>query len=94
MWMKRCQMVTPSMAEASFISGAMVWRPARKMIISVPTLRHTAMMISDGIAQNVSFSQLGPSIPKTARNALITPLSCSRKRHTTATATIEVTTGR
>ena len=64
------------------------------MIIAVPKLRHEAMTISEGIDVVVDPSQSGPLIPTQPRMVLTSPLSgWSRNRQTTATATIEVTTG-
>ena len=52
-------------------------------------------MISDGIDQVFVASQFGPSMPTQPSAVFIRPKSgCSRNRQTTATATIEVTTGR
>ena len=63
--------------------------------MAVPKLRHAAMRISAGIDQSGSPSQFGPSIPTQPRTVLMRPYSsCSRNRQTTATATIEVITGR
>ena len=51
-------------------------------------------MISAGIDQFGSPSQFGPSMPTQPSAVLIRPKSsCSRNCQTTATATIEVTTG-
>ena len=65
------------------------------MIIAVPKLRHDAIRISAGMDQCGSPSQFGPSMPTQPRTVLIRPYSLwSRNRQTTATATIEVITGR
>jgi hypothetical protein len=57
-------------------------------------LRQAAMAISDGMAQVVDCSQLGPSIPTQPSTVLSRPLSgWRRNRQTTATATMLVTTG-
>ena len=65
------------------------------MITSAPMLRQADMPISEGIAQVVLLSQDGPSMPTYPSSVLTMPLSgCSRNRHTTATATMLVTTGR
>ena len=64
------------------------------MIIAVPKLRHEAIAISEGIANVVDPSQSGPLMPTQRRTVLTSPTSSrSRNRQTTATATIEVTTG-
>ena len=64
------------------------------MIIAVPKLRHDAMRMSEGIDQFGSPSQFGPVMPTQPSAVLMRPPgSCRRKRHTTATATIEVMTG-
>ena len=60
----------------------------------VPKLRQAAIMIRPGIDQFASPSQFGPSMPTQPRAVLIRPKSSwSRNCQTTATATIEVTTG-
>ena len=65
------------------------------MIIAVPKLRQAAIRISAGIDQVASPSQLGPGMPTQPSTVLIRPNSSWRRnRHTTATATIEVITGR
>jgi len=62
--------------------------------MSVPIDRHVAIAIIDGMAQVVLASQLGPLMPTRLSTSLKRPVSgWSRKRHTTATATMLVTTG-
>ena len=91
---KRRQAPAPSTIACSCSSLGMVWRPARKMTISVPIFRQAAMAISDGIAQVVLWSQFGQSIPTQPSTWLTRPLSgWRRNRQTTATATMLVTTG-
>ena len=93
-WRNRFTAPAPSMAAASCSSAGTACRPARKMIIPVPKLRHAAIMMSAGIDQFGSPSQFGPAMPNHPSTVLIRPPgSCSRKRQTTATATIEVMTG-
>jgi hypothetical protein len=60
---KRPHAPAPSIAAASCISAGTVCRPARKMMTSVPMLRHAAIAISDGMAQVVDSVQAGPSMP-------------------------------
>ena len=94
MWRNRCHAPAPSIAAASWSIHGTAWRPARKMIIAVPKLRHDAMRIRAGIDQFGSPSQLGPVMPNQPSTVLIRPESSwSRNRQTTATATIEVMTG-
>ncbi len=63
--------------------------------MAVPKLRQAAIRMMPGIDQFGSPSQLGPGMPTQPSAVLIRPNSCwSRNRHTTATATIEVMTGR
>ena len=60
----------------------------------MPSERQTDIAMSDGIAHVVLPSQSGPWMPNQPSTSLISPFSgCSRNRHTTATATIDVTTG-
>ncbi len=61
--------------------------------MSVPMLRHAAMRMIDGIAHVLSLSQSGPSIPTQPSTVLTRPESWRMNRQTTATATIDVTTG-
>ncbi len=69
----RRQGLAPSMTAASCTSSGTACRPARKMIMRVPTLRHTAITTSEGSAHVVSLSQLGPVIPTTASAELSSP---------------------
>lgn len=90
----RSHELAPSSAAASCSCQGTDCRPARKMIMPVPKLRHTTMAISDGSAVCSSPSQFGPVIPTQPRTVLTSPLSgLSRKRQITATATMLVTTG-
>ena len=60
-----------------------------------PRFRQAAIAMIVGIASAGSASQLGPSIPTWPSSMLSRPWSgLSRKRHTTAIATMLVTTGR
>ena len=71
----RCQTLAPSIEAASCSAQGTPCSPARKMIIPVPKLRHAAIMISPGIDQLASPSQLGPSMPNQPRNVLMSPNS-------------------
>lgn len=72
----RRQDEAPSISAASLTSVGMAWSPARKMTMSVPTLRHTAIAISDGSAVEVSLSQSGPWMPTTASAEFSSPSGC------------------
>ena len=67
--------------------------PARKMIIRVPMLRQTAIRIIAGIDHSVLFSQSGPAMPTQPSTMFSSPSGCRMNRHTTAMATMLVTTG-
>ena len=72
-WRKRDQPLAPSTSAASVTSCGMVWRPARKITISVPKLRHTAIRTSEGSDSVVLSSQPGPSMPTQPRTVLKSP---------------------
>lgn len=63
------------------------------MIISVPMFRQAPIAMIDGMAQNGSLSQSGPLMPTQLSTVFMRPESWRMNRQTTATATIEVTTG-
>ncbi|MCY1230233.1 hypothetical protein D9M72_426390 [compost metagenome] len=91
--MNRCQALAPSTSAASRMSPGTACSPARKMIMSVPRFRQTASRIRAGMDHVVLFSQSGPAMPTQPRMTFSSPSGWRMNRHTTATATMLVTTG-
>ena len=85
----------PSSSAASYRSGLIACRPASRITMMKPRSFHADARMIDGIAHTGSAHHPGPWMPNQARTAFTTPvLGFSSHRHTRATTTQLVMTGR
>src|SRR6478672_4330301 len=89
-----CQLLAPSMEDASYMSCEMVCRPESQMTMWKPTPCQTDMNRIEASAVVGLPSQSGPLKPICASNWLIRPSWRYMNSHSIEMTTIEVTTGR
>src|SRR6478609_5500588 len=94
MYRNCCQLLAPSIADASYMSWEMVCSPESQMTMWKPTPCQTDMNRIEASAVVGLPSQSGPLIPICASNWLISPSWRYMNIHSIEMTTIEVTTGR